>query len=388
VKPALEIQNVSKLFEIHHKGLPYLSFRDRITGIFKPTEEKEKFWALKDVSFDVPSGTSLGIIGKNGAGKSTLLKILSRITPPTNGRIIRRGRISSLLEVGTGFHQELTGRENIFMNGSILGMRKSEIKDKFDEIVEFSGVEKFLDTALKHYSSGMQLRLAFSVAAFLEPEILIVDEVLAVGDIDFQRKCLKKMEDVAGQGRTIIFVSHNMEAVATLCKTGVLLQKGSVAAEGPIEDIVRKYYDSIDQNAASFDNEIVKLITIKQVQDRLELKVKFRSPSLIDYPNLGFSICDMYGHAITGTNPLKSELELTEFKPATECEIDVVINSPKLAAGTYQLFVWFGDGRKNFFETKNPILFNVSKMANGVNRNSKFDGFVIPECKWTFSNID
>jgi lipopolysaccharide transport system ATP-binding protein len=214
MKPILEIQNIGKKYRIQHLAGGYLSLRERMKEAFMFKENvSEDFWALKDVSFEVQAGKSIGIIGRNGAGKSTLLKILSKITPPTTGRIVSRGRIASLLEVGTGFHPELTGRENIFFNGSLLGMKRIEIAAKFDEIVDFSGVEKFLDTPLKHYSSGMQLRLAFAVAAFLEPEILIIDEVLAVGDAEFQRKCLGKMEDVSKSGRTILFVSHNMAAV-------------------------------------------------------------------------------------------------------------------------------------------------------------------------------
>jgi len=229
MKPILEIQSVSKKFNIHHEGGSYLSLRDRLTELAKFKSSKksdEDFWALKDVSFDVMPGESIGIIGKNGAGKSTLLKILSKITPPTHGKIICRGRIASLLEVGTGFHPELTGRENVYLNGSILGMKKKEIDARFDEIVDFAGTERFLDTPLKHYSSGMQLRLAFAVAAFLEPEILVIDEVLAVGDAEFQKKCLGKMEDVSKSGRTILFVSHNMAAVESLCKKTLLLENG------------------------------------------------------------------------------------------------------------------------------------------------------------------
>ncbi|MGZ3899984.1 MAG: ABC transporter ATP-binding protein, partial [Bacteroidia bacterium] len=192
MKPILEINNISKKFRISHENQPYLSLRDRIGNIFKETTSTEDFWALKDVNFNVMPGDTIGIIGKNGAGKSTLLKILSRITPPTSGKITCRGRIASLLEVGTGFHPELNGRENVFLNGSILGMKHSEIQKQFDAIVDFAGVEKFIDTPLKHYSSGMQLRLAFAVAAFLEPEILIIDEVLAVGDAEFQKKCMGK----------------------------------------------------------------------------------------------------------------------------------------------------------------------------------------------------
>jgi lipopolysaccharide transport system ATP-binding protein len=203
---------------INHEQQPYLSLRDSLSTLFKSKKTTEDFWALHDVSFNVEQGDTIGIIGKNGAGKSTLLKILSKITPPTSGKIICRGRIASLLEVGTGFHPELSGRENIFMNGSILGMRKTEILKNFDAIVDFSGVEKFIDTPLKHYSSGMQLRLAFAVAAFLENEILIIDEVLAVGDAEFQKKCMGKMEDVSKSGRTILFVSHNMSAINNFVK--------------------------------------------------------------------------------------------------------------------------------------------------------------------------
>ncbi len=203
--------------------------------------QTEDFWALKDVSFTVQPGESIGIIGRNGAGKSTLLKILSKITPPTTGKIISRGRIASLLEVGTGFHPELTGRENIFFNGSLLGMKRKEIESKFDEIVDFSGVEKFLDTPLKHYSSGMQLRLAFAVAAFLEPEILIIDEVLAVGDAEFQKKCLGKMEDVSKSGRTILFVSHNLPTLKSICAKGLLLDKGVLIVNNTIDEAIHNY---------------------------------------------------------------------------------------------------------------------------------------------------
>jgi ABC-type polysaccharide/polyol phosphate transport system ATPase subunit len=241
MKPILEIQNLSKRFFIGRERMPYYSFRDRLSLLFKTQSLSEEFWALKDVSFSVMPGDTIGVIGRNGAGKSTLLKILSRITPPTSGRIVSRGRIASLLEVGTGFHQELTGRENIFMNGSILGMKNSEIKKRFDEIVDFSGVEQFLDTALKHFSSGMQLRLAFAVAAFLENEILIIDEVLAVGDAEFQKKCFGKMGEVANDGRTVLFVSHNLPSLKTLCKKGILLEKGKLSHEDTIAEVISHY---------------------------------------------------------------------------------------------------------------------------------------------------
>ncbi len=201
----------------------------------------EEFWALKDVSFEVKQGDRVGIIGRNGAGKSTLLKILSRITEPTSGRVSIKGRVASLLEVGTGFHPELTGRENIFLNGAILGMGKQEIRRKFDEIVDFAEIEKFLDTPVKRYSSGMYVRLAFAVAAHLEPEILIVDEVLAVGDLQFQKKCLHKMRDVGKEGRTILLVSHNMDAIGSLCRKALYLDGGKVVTSGHVDDVLHKY---------------------------------------------------------------------------------------------------------------------------------------------------
>jgi len=201
-------------------------------------------WALKGISFEINKGETVGIVGRNGAGKTTLLKVLSRITHPTKGRLEINGRTASLLEVGTGFHQELSGRDNVYLNGTILGMRKHEVDKKFDEIVEFSGVEKFLDTPVKRYSSGMRVRLAFAVAAHLEPEILVVDEVLAVGDAAFQKKCLSKMKDVSQSGRTVLFVSHNMAAVSRLCERGILLEQGAVVKDGPIHDVVSAYMTS------------------------------------------------------------------------------------------------------------------------------------------------
>ena len=230
MKPILEVQHLSKEFKIDIKQERYLSLRDLLSNPFAKNKKlrENTFFALNDVNFNVNAGESIGIIGRNGAGKSTLLKILSKITPPTSGKIICRGRIASLLEVGTGFHPELTGRENIFMNGSILGMRRAEIAKHFDAIVDFSGVEKFLETPLKRYSSGMQLRLAFAVAAHLEPEILIIDEVLAVGDAEFQKKCIGKMDEVSKSGRTVLFVSHDLSAVSTLTKKSIYLDKGQI----------------------------------------------------------------------------------------------------------------------------------------------------------------
>jgi lipopolysaccharide transport system ATP-binding protein len=253
---AISINEISKCYQIGLKAEKYLTLRDtimsfvkspfqRLAGLRGDGPEEGQFWALKDVSFDVHRGEVIGIIGRNGAGKSTLLKILSRITEPTDGSAKLRGRVASLLEVGTGFHPELTGRENIYLNGAILGMRKAEIERKFDEIVAFAETEKFLDTPVKRYSSGMYVRLAFAVAAHLEPEILIVDEVLAVGDQEFQKKCLGRIQQVAqGDGRTVLFVSHNMGAVRNLCDRAVYLRNGVVDRIGDADSVVEAYLNS------------------------------------------------------------------------------------------------------------------------------------------------
>jgi lipopolysaccharide transport system ATP-binding protein len=280
----ISIENVSKKYKLRHKssGEAYTTLRDVIArqaaAPFKAIAQKvssknrsngshseesgspffktsvEDFWALKGVSLDIKQGDVLGVIGRNGAGKSTLLKILSRITEPTEGRIKIRGRIASLLEVGTGFHQELTGRENVYLNGAILGMSRAEIKAKFDEIVAFAAVEQFLDTPVKRYSSGMYVRLAFAVAAHLEPEILIVDEVLAVGDAEFQKKCLGKMQDVATTGRTVLFVSHNMQAVSVLCNRGMFLRSGLLEYFGSAKGAIDKYIESYAKADGQDDN--------------------------------------------------------------------------------------------------------------------------------------
>ena len=248
---AIAVENLSKLYRIGDGGTN--SLRDAVTGIFKKSSKRADatdLWALKDIGFQVGEGETLGIIGRNGAGKSTLLKILSRITKPTSGTAEIRGRVGSLLEVGTGFHNELTGRENIYLNGAILGMKRAEIDSRFDEIVAFSEIENFLDTPVKHYSSGMYMRLAFSVAAHLEPEVLIVDEVLAVGDVGFQRKCLSKMREVGESGRTVLFVSHDMQSMARLCDRVIWLRDGRVERDGPTLDVVGDYLHAQSQVGA------------------------------------------------------------------------------------------------------------------------------------------
>lgn len=285
----IQVNNLSKSFTISHEGSErYMTLRDAMTrrakklfsfpkslGV-KNNPAKEEFWALKDVTFNVLQGDRVGIIGRNGAGKSTLLKILSRITEPTTGSIKIKGRVASLLEVGTGFHPELTGRENIFLNGAILGMSRAEIKKHFDAIVDFAEIEKFLDTPVKRYSSGMYVRLAFAVAAHLEPEILVVDEVLAVGDAQFQKKCLGKMEDVSmNEGRTVLFVSHNMNALNSLCNKAIFLKAGEIIKNGSASDVINHYLsvgtDITTNRKWDIDNlpgdDAVKLIGAKLIDD-------------------------------------------------------------------------------------------------------------------------
>jgi lipopolysaccharide transport system ATP-binding protein len=260
--PAIRVEQLSKIYRIGAReqqpkttagtlkqaAMSPIAYLRRT---LRPPREEEIFWALRDIGFEVQPGEVIGIIGRNGAGKSTLLKILSRITEPTSGRAVIKGRVGSLLEVGTGFHPELTGRDNIYLNGTILGMRRREIDRKFDEIVDFSGVEQFIDTPVKRYSSGMYVRLAFAVAAHLEPEILIIDEVLAVGDAEFQKKCLGKMSDVGKEGKTVLFVSHNMAAIQQLCNYGIVLSKGQLVYSGTALDAVDKYIDMSDRPTES-----------------------------------------------------------------------------------------------------------------------------------------
>lgn len=289
----IEVKGLSKSFTILHEGKErYTTLRDVIAkktkkifsfpGWKAPTVTKEEFWALKDINFQIEQGDRVGIIGRNGAGKSTLLKILSRITEPTAGRINIKGRVASLLEVGTGFHPELTGRENIFLNGAILGMTQQEIRKHFDAIVDFAEVEKFLDTPVKRYSSGMYVRLAFAVAAYLEPDILIVDEVLAVGDAQFQKKCLNKMEDVSSQqGRTVLFVSHNIGAIKALCTSAIILHKGEKILQGSVNDSLAKYlsFDQSEQDSRSkFIREKIpagKKIYLQQAEMKDDLELPF-----------------------------------------------------------------------------------------------------------------
>jgi lipopolysaccharide transport system ATP-binding protein len=309
MKPCIKAENVSKKYLIRHQRRErYFALRDVLAGSVRAmgrrvavafsgsaeaNNNEEEFWALKNVDFEIRQGERIGLIGPNGAGKSTLLKILSRITEPTTGRIAIHGRVASLLEVGTGFHPELTGRENIYLNGAIHGMSKAEIIRKFDEIVAFSEIEKFLDTPVKRYSSGMYVRLAFSVAAHLDPELLIVDEVLAVGDIHFQKKCLEKMEDVASEGRTLLLVSHNMSSIVSLSTRCILLSAGKIVEEGLPQRVIQTFQNSyLDQTFGQSDLRAVQRYGNKKAQFVSVLMTPYdQSASKLAYPVTG---CDLH----------------------------------------------------------------------------------------------
>ncbi len=319
---AIKVEGISKRYKIGTAPgkFRYGMLRDQIAAIpsklFRRAEEKvgvNFIWALKDVSFDLEEGRVLGIIGRNGAGKSTLLKVLSRVTEPTMGMVTVRGRVGSLLEVGTGFHPELTGRENIYLNGAILGMKRNEIEAKFDEIVDFSEVEQFIDTPVKRYSSGMYLRLAFAVAAHLEPEILVVDEVLAVGDAEFQRKCLGKMNDVAAQGRTVLFVSHNMSAILRLTQEALVMQKGRLLLRAPTNEAVDFYLASGQSQAGerSWDADEIPAAA-----------APFRPLSLKLFDPRG-AVADI----VRSTEPLTVKIEYQLTAPITGLRVGIYLNT-------------------------------------------------------------
>lgn len=409
----IEINNLGKEYKLGANKERYLSLRDSLTGMFSAkSKNKNTFWALEDVSFDVYAGESIGIIGKNGAGKSTLLKILSRITPPTTGNIQVHGRIASLLEVGTGFHPELSGRENIYLNGSILGMKRSEIKSKFDEIVAFSGVEKFIDTSVKHYSSGMYVRLAFAVAAHLEPEVLIVDEVLAVGDAEFQKKCLGKMEQVSKeQGRTVLFVSHNMGAIQNLCTKAIVLHKGKLIANTDVNTGIKIYNESINTElSASRTYKKEKLDTALPIEIlSVALEPSDVSPEFYDlaeniYVNISYVvrkaitgaiikiviasyIGDIFWSFDTDENP-----ELLENRTLGRYSARIKIPAFVLKPGIYTLN--FGTGVANsdaIEDVEDKISFEtmiLSKSDAFLSYSSRRKGLIAQSLKWETQIVD
>ncbi|MEO5976551.1 MAG: ABC transporter ATP-binding protein [Chryseolinea sp.] len=398
MKPILEVTNISKKYRLNHIAGSYLSLRDRIVHGFKTGKMvQEDFWALDDVSFSVNQGESIGIIGANGAGKSTLLKILSKITPPTKGRIISRGRIASLLEVGTGFHPELTGRENIFFNGSLLGMKRKEISQKFDEIVDFAGIENFLDTPLKHYSSGMQLRLAFSVAAFLDPEILIIDEVLAVGDSEFQKKCLGKMGEVSRSGRTILFVSHNMAALRTLCEKSFLLMKGKLESYGETSVIINSYLSSHEKHLTPGVYDLSKhhskkdrdrgIITCTLLRDGIPSDIFFTNEKFtaeFDFKDekgineivFGLVIKDSNQQPLIGINNWDLGTRLNSLPVTSGKLVFELASLPLYGDSLYYIDVYFGDGGNNYDIVQNAISFTLQPVdifENGKILNPKLN---------------
>lgn len=375
-QPIIKIKNISKKYNIKHQQGGYVALRDVLTNIAKSpfkflyhkTKEavgkttNEEFWALKDISFNIEKGDTIGIIGHNGAGKSTLLKILTGITPPTSGEIIMRGRVASLLEVGTGFHPELTGRENIFLNGAILGMTKKEISEKFDEIVEFSGISKFLDTPVKRYSSGMYVRLAFSVAAHMEPDILLVDEVLAVGDAEFQKKCLGKMDEVTKKaGRTIIFVSHNMEAIKNLCNKCVLLEDGKIKEIGDTKKVINRYLKnprkSIGPYQTNNENLIIEYIKLEKQKEsplyyddiiNFELLINNKKP--IKNLQGGFQIINSNLQRIMTATIRVPKIEAGKNK------LSIIIDKPHLPPGDYSV----NFGITNVFYKEQIFYFKIA----------------------------
>ncbi len=353
--PIIEVANLSKKYRLGVVGATTLRedfarMTNRLRGR-KPEVEKGEFWALRDVSFSVQPGEVVGIIGRNGAGKSTLLKILSRITEPTSGRAVMRGRVASLLEVGTGFHQDLTGRENVFFNGAILGMKSTEIRAKFDEIVAFAEVEKFIDTPVRHYSSGMYVRLAFAVAAHLDPEILIIDEVLAVGDLQFQKKSMDKMEEVAKAGRTVLFVSHNMPSVQFLCSNSIVLAGGRVLCNCPTEQAVATYVGLSDSassrqirfSAAADPGALIGLRSINAIDGQgqpvesvmcgqdCRIAVSFESSAVLRNSTLLLAINDSLGTRIAQLNTTlcNFHLDLPKGKSVITCRIPHFPLSPR-----------------------------------------------------------
>jgi lipopolysaccharide transport system ATP-binding protein len=378
------------LHKIRGKEDPYLKITEKNT---RDEQGGSKFvWALDDISFDVNQGDVVGIIGRNGAGKSTLLKILSKVTSPTKGNIKIKGRIASLLEVGTGFHPDLSGRENIFLNGAILGMTKKEIHAKFDEIVAFSGVDKYIDTPVKRYSSGMYVRLAFSVAAHLEPEILIVDEVLAVGDAEFQRKCLGKMKEVSQQGRTVIFVSHNLVAVKSLCTKGIVMDQGKLVFSGSADEAVENYMNANASKVQSskvfsspddaIGNEFIKIksITVQPeklfITDAIQLDFSFWNFTDELKFNVSFDVIDVFGEVVFGSG---NEFSSINNVGSASC----LIPSNLMNDGIYSIHVYVHTaGMRKLYDFMDIVSFEVFDKERNHAYYGKINGAVRPKLTW------
>jgi lipopolysaccharide transport system ATP-binding protein len=414
---AIKVENIGKLYRLGQIGTGTLSHdlnrwwakmrgkEDPFARIGETNDRTKKgssdyVWALKDISFQVKEGDVLGIIGRNGAGKSTLLKILSKVTTPSAGKIKVKGRIASLLEVGTGFHPELTGRENIFLNGAILGMTKAEIKKKFDEIVDFSGVERYIDTPVKRYSSGMYVRLAFAVAAFLEPEILIVDEVLAVGDAEFQKKCMGRMKDVSvNDGRTVLFVSHNMAAIQKLCNRGILLNNGSCIAEGDINTVLRNYLDEGLKSSSNYQfketngSACVKQVVIEDIEGKSMLEIPVGKPWRVKvFVSVKAHLKNMViglGMVNNQEVPIRTSWNLPrDFTPGTyvaSFEEDQI----KFAVGQYRFVVGLSIGTHSIQYLDDNILFFISEIVASQDESviKSDNGILINQMKMSVEKI-
>jgi lipopolysaccharide transport system ATP-binding protein len=391
---AISVRGLSKSYTIAHDEQKHSTLAETLLSRLKNPlrrPQKETFWALKDVNFDIKKGEVVGIIGRNGAGKSTLLKILSRITEPTSGQIDLYGRVGSLLEVGTGFHPELTGRENIYLNGAILGMKRSEIRGFFDEIVEFAGVNQFLDTPVKRFSSGMYVRLAFAVAAFLESHITVVDEVLAVGDAEFQEKCLGKMRDMSRSGRTVLFVSHNMTAIRSLCSQAILLSGGKVVQQADVETCIRQYSDRADRANTGVWERNGKPVTSSLIVQSVHVAVSGRQPDLVldvcvKLRSVGphraaFIALDISD--ASGTHIMQPVPSLSPFIADTQKdhEVRIRIDLPPLIPGNYLLGVWVGcHNTETYDEVNECVSFEVrdSPTKGRTYPHSPDHGYIVP----------
>ncbi|MEO7923152.1 MAG: ABC transporter ATP-binding protein [Chitinophagaceae bacterium] len=399
MKPAIEIRNLGKQYALA-TAAPYLSIRDMISdsvkSIFKAKKNNDQFWALKDIDLDIQPGERIGIVGRNGAGKSTLLKIISRITPPTTGEVLLRGRVGSLLEVGTGFHPELSGRENIYLNGSILGLKKTEINRQLDAIISFSGIEKFIDAPLKHYSSGMQLRLAFSVAAHLEPEVLLIDEVLAVGDQEFQKKCIAKMEEVSKQhGRTILFVSHNLKAINDICQKAVFLEQGKNILYDDVRKVTSHYIASLDAgvNTRKLDNTTSKKIFIEEVKtfngekatsstftggEKIGIAIRIRNN---DWRH-GFTI-SLGLNAISKGRVWRSQQFFSAENSSSSREFIAWLPGEMLAPGSFSIDIAILDDKKESLDFLTDALNFEIPVANTKFEDMDYDyGVISKEANW------
>ena len=371
---------------------PYLKIGDVNDRSVKA--DSEYVWALRDIDFRVEQGDVVGIIGKNGAGKSTLLKLLSKVTAPTVGTIRARGRIASLLEVGTGFHSEMTGRENIYMNGAILGMTKAEIDRKLDEIVDFSGCEKYIDTPVKRYSSGMMVRLGFAVAAFLDPEILVVDEVLAVGDAEFQKKAIGKMQDVSqGEGRTVLFVSHNMASVRSLCKTGILLKNGLLEKQGEINDVV-DYYLANQKTINDFErigDGQVRFLDVKQMKDGIELgedlefEVTLQAMHDVETVNISLDIKNENSLQMAHVADYDDNFCLGKMNKGEKRIVKCICKNINFAPGNYTVSIWLGTPYYCYDFVRECARFYVTQGNSFIKRSTVYDpsAHVVINSKWS-----